>query len=267
MHRSLIAGCAMVIASLALGEMAHARDSSGSAREREFQRLVAARFDAIETAFGSLAGVVGKRVTIRFARKGDPGFSGAAFYDGTQRAIVFSQNILYQAMPAVPQLRVMYWPYYADPLLQREFPMIETIDTVLWDAYLHEAARSNGQTWPGADCTSADIAKRFSCGMVVRGALEYLRHSQMPLFNENRLDRVWPDDLAAFSRRVVYVSSRDYQDAERLGGILLLKPLVNEFGVPRTLAYAARTPFRVEDNNVRDSAVRYQERARQALAW
>ena len=52
---------------------------------------------------------------------------------------------------------------------------------------------------------------------------------------------------------------------QRYGGLLLVRPLIGEFGVPRTLAYLAQTPFRIEDNNVRASAQRYQDRARDAL--
>jgi hypothetical protein len=35
--------------------------------------------------------------------------------------------------------------------------------------------------------------------------------------------------------------------------------------VPRALAYIAQTPFQIEDNNLRLSAQRYQERARKQL--
>jgi hypothetical protein len=45
----------------------------------------------------------------------------------------------------------------------------------------------------------------------------------------------------------------------------LLEPLVREFGAPRVFAYAARTPFRIENNNVRLSALRYQDGARAAI--
>ena len=41
--------------------------------------------------------------------------------------------------------------------------------------------------------------------------------------------------------------------------------VIEEFGVPRTLAYLAQTPFRIEENNLRVSAQRYQDRAREAL--
>jgi hypothetical protein len=52
---------------------------------------------------------------------------------------------------------------------------------------------------------------------------------------------------------------------QRYGGILLIGPLIDQFGVPRALAYIAQTPFLIEDNNLRLSAQRYQEKARQTL--
>jgi hypothetical protein len=52
---------------------------------------------------------------------------------------------------------------------------------------------------------------------------------------------------------------------QRYGGILLIGPLIDQFGVPKALAYIAQTPFHVEDNNMRLSAQRYQERARKVL--
>ncbi len=52
---------------------------------------------------------------------------------------------------------------------------------------------------------------------------------------------------------------------QRYGGLLLVRPLIGEFGVPRALAYLVQTPFRIVDNNLRVSAQRYQDRARDAL--
>jgi hypothetical protein len=52
---------------------------------------------------------------------------------------------------------------------------------------------------------------------------------------------------------------------QRLGGVLLVRPLVEQFGVPRVLRYIAQNPFHIENDNVRTSALQYQERARQAL--
>jgi hypothetical protein len=63
----------------------------------------------------------------------------------------------------------------------------------------------------------------------------------------------------------VWRTDQEYLDVQRYGGIMLIKPLIEEFGVPRTLAYVAQTPFRVEDNNMRAAAQRYQEHAREVL--
>ncbi len=67
-------------------------------------------------------------------------------------------------------------------------------------------------------------------------------------------------------RKRVWRTDQEYQDVQRYGGIMLIKPLIEEFGVPRTLAYVAQTPFRVEDSNLREAALQYQERARESLS-
>ena len=47
---------------------------------------------------------------------------------------------------------------------------------------------------------------------------------------------------------------------------MLAEPLINEFGVLRAIVYMAQHPFQLEENNLRVSALRYQQRARDALA-
>jgi hypothetical protein len=51
-------------------------------------------------------------------------------------------------------------------------------------------------------------------------------------------DRIWPKDFAAFCKRV-WRTDAEYRDVQRYGGILLIGPLIGEFGVRRTLAYLA----------------------------
>ena len=85
------------------------------------------------------------------------------------------------------------------------------------------------------------------------------------MFNENRIDRIWPENFAEFERRVWRTSDQEYLDVQRYGGILLAEPLVSEFGVLRAISYMAQTPFHIEENNLHVSAVRYQQRARDAL--
>jgi hypothetical protein len=236
---------------------------AGSLSERNFAKLLSHRFRAIETAFGSLAGTMDQQILVSFNRNSKT--AASVYYDANTRRLTVPRVVVYSAPRLSSHDAEVYWPFYENIELQQAFPLIETIDTVLWDAYLQEAARSGGHAWPPADCASFEVAKRLPCRMVVRGALEFVSQLHLPMFNDNRLDRVWPENLSEFSRRTSRMS-REYDEAERYGGILLLRSLVSEFGVPRTLAYAARTPFEVVDNDVRASALRYQDQARTALA-
>jgi hypothetical protein len=101
--------------------------------------------------------------------------------------------------------------------------------------------------------------------MLVKGIAENVKALRGPLFNANRVDQIWPEDFSDFRKRV-WRTDQEYQDVQRYGGIMLIKPLIEEFGVPRTLAYVAQTPFRVDDNNLREAAQHYQERARESLS-
>jgi hypothetical protein len=100
--------------------------------------------------------------------------------------------------------------------------------------------------------------------MLVEGIAEHLTEMRGPIFNSNRLDRIWPENFSEFCKRV-WRTDQEYLEVQRYGGILLVRPLVDEFGVPRALAYIAQTPFKVEDDNLRASAMRYQETARDSL--
>lgn len=101
--------------------------------------------------------------------------------------------------------------------------------------------------------------------MLTRGIAHYVRTGRNLVFNENRLDRIWPDDFSVFRRRAWSYSTPEYLDVQRYGGILLVRPLLNEFGAPRALAYIAQTPLDIVENSVRISALRYQDQARNAL--
>src|SRR4030095_1716727 len=125
--------------------------------------------------------------------------------------------------------------------------------------------RARGMQWPHKECSAVDVGRRLPCEMLVKGIAENVKALRGPLFNVNRVDQIWPDDFSTFRKRV-WRTDQEYLDVQRYGGILLLKPLIEEFGVPRTLAYVAQTPFRVEENNnLREAALQYQERAREAL--
>jgi hypothetical protein len=245
-------------------------DPKSPTRQRQFVRAIAYRFEAIETAFGPLSDAFGARVNVVFKSDDEQKRSGTMFiasYVPESNTLVFSTRVLASALPDSSRFLAQYWPLYKDELVRSEFPVLELIDTALWDAFLQEAASRTGESWPAKECTSPEIATKLPCHMMVRAVFEYSRQLRPPLFNENRIDRVLPDNFAEFCRRSRRATSHEYEDVERYGGILLLKPLISEFGVPRTLAYAARTPFSVQENNMRMSVLRYQERARAALTW
>jgi hypothetical protein len=151
--------------------------------------------------------------------------------------------------------------------LRSVYPVMEIIDDVLWTTLLQESAREHQLSWPHAGCGSLDIAERLPCEMLVQGVAVHTSRTQVPLFNENRLAEIWPEDLAEFRSHAWRSDDRAYQNARNYGGYMLLRPLVREFGLVRTLNYVASTPFHIEDNNVRLSAERYQRRAEEALAW
>ncbi len=157
-----------------------------------------------------------------------------------------------------------YWPYYRNRQYQTAFPLIAAIDSALWGAVLQETANLRGLTWPHGECTSVDMAKRLPCEMLIAGIGALLTDNQSGIFNANRLDRIWPEDFSSFEQRS-WRTEREYVDVQRFGGVLLLRPLFSEFGVPSALAYVAQTPFRIEEGNVRASALRYQARAREVL--
>src|SRR5262245_43798382 len=117
---------------------------------------------------------------------------------------------------------------------------------------LQESAREHNLTWPHPECGSLDIAQRLPCEMLVQGVAAHTTRIKAPLFNENRMSEIWPEDISEL--RALRNDDRAYQNVRKYGGYLLLRPLVREFGVARTLSYVAGTPFRIEDNNVRLSA-------------
>jgi hypothetical protein len=101
--------------------------------------------------------------------------------------------------------------------------------------------------------------------MLVKGIAENVKALRGPLFNANRVDQIWPDDFGTLRKRV-WRTDQEYLDVQRYGGIMLIRPLIEEFGVPRTLAYVAQTPFRVEGDSLREAALQYQEHAREVLS-
>jgi hypothetical protein len=236
--------------------------------KEEFSMLVSYRTEAMETAFGAMFGALPERIQIKFVSTKDAEYElygGDVAYDRENRTIIFPRRVLGSKTPNPLRWAAYYWPFYENEQYRQTFPVIETIDNVLLSAYMQEAANLRGLPWPHKGCSSLDLAKRLPCEMLVQGIAEHLTAIRSPLFNSNRLDRIWPDDFSTFRRRAWRHGDQEYVDVQKYGGILLIKPLVAEFGVPRTLEYVAQTPFQVEDNNLRVSALHYQELARQTL--
>jgi hypothetical protein len=138
-------------------------------------------------------------------------------------------------------------------------PPIGAIDEALWTTHLQEAAHQQGMSWPHAECTSFDLAQRLGCQMLVAGIGASLKPPQPQIFNMNRIDLLWPEQLRDAH------NDDAYRDVRRLGGLLLVWPLVASFGVPRVFRYLAQHPFHIENGNVHASALHYQEQAQRTL--
>lgn len=236
--------------------------------QEQIVALVSYRTEAIESAFGDLSGALPEQLQVKFVKAKDPEYAllaGGVAYDRERRILLFPRTVLGAKIPNPLRWAIYYWPFYQVEQYRQAFPVVEAVDNVLWSAYLQESAKIRGLTWPHQDCSSVDVSKRLPCEMVMAGIAEYVKARRNPIFNENRLDRIWPEDFSDFRQRVWRYNDPEYLDVQRYGGILLLRPLINEFGVPRALAYIAQTPFHIEENNLRISALRYQDRARDAL--
>jgi hypothetical protein len=95
--------------------------------------------------------------------------------------------------------------------------------------------------------------------------LGFITSSRDVLFNENRIDQIWPHDFSDFRRRLWRHEDREYAEIRRLGGMLLLRPLIGEFGAQRALVYVAQHPFDLRNEDLYASAIAYQEGAREIL--
>ena len=228
--------------------------------------LVGHRLRAMEYAFGELTALPDK-IDVKFVTQRDPEyarFGGRLAYDREQHRLLVPRRFASAQLPNPLRAAVSYWPFYQDDLYIREYPIVGAIDNALWSAYLEEAAQRHGVRWPHDGCSSVELSKRLPCEMLLAGIAELITTTRAPLFNENRLDRIWPDDFANFEQHIARHDS-EYRDVKRYGGILLVRPLVGEFGVPRALAYIAQTPFEIDGDSVREAALKYQQRARAAL--
>jgi hypothetical protein len=236
--------------------------------KKQFRELVSYRAQAIDTAFGNLFGALPAEIQIKFVTAKDPEyvlFGGREGYDLKRRTLIFPRRVLGAKTPNPLRWAAYYWPFYQNEQYRLQFPVVEVIDNVLWNAFLQEAATARGGQWPHKECGAVDVGRRLPCEMLVKGIAENVKALRGPLFNVNRVDQIWPDDFGALRKRV-WRTDQEYLDVQRYGGIMLIKPLIEEFGVPRTLAYVAQTPFRVEGDNLREAALQYQEHAREALS-
>jgi hypothetical protein len=236
--------------------------------ERYVLALVIARNSAIRAAFGELFENSSGDIRIEFASPSQPFYptEGATAYDAKSNVLVFRRMLpLGEFGAALPKWVYSYWPYYESSTLRTAAPIVEIVDGALWNAHMLESAEQRGLSWPHEGCTSLDLSQRLGCEMLVSAVFETLRpHARV--FNSNRLDRIWPQDLRELQGRAWQRDDPDYRDVRRFGGVVLIQPLVREFGVSRVFAYVAQAPFRIENDNVHTSALRYQEQARNALA-
>ena len=230
--------------------------------------LVSDRMLAITTTFGDLAPIMPQNMQVRFMKGYHPEYrlyGGKPGYDAESNTLFLPYVITANPVPDFRAEAREYWPYYSDPMLDEQYPVVQQVDAILWNLYMQEAARRSGLTWPHADCSSPDPALRLPCEMVTTGALEFVSHVQPRIFNANLIERIWPEDYSGLTEHLWRRNDRAAMDVKRYGGLLLLQPLVRKFGVPRALAYIAQTPFQVEQNNMRLSALQFQERAMRSV--
>lgn len=243
--------------------------ASVSASERSFANLIAVRMAAIGNALGPILEDACTEIYIEFAKPTDASYprTGWAEYDPVRHVLTFRRHVVGSLGYGTAPWADSYWPYYQNENLAVLAPAIGIVDDALWLAHLQEAAHRKGISWPHPGCSSLDMAKRLGCEMLVAGAEESLRPTRAPrIFNANRMDMLWPESLRELRSQAWRRSDTAYRDVQKLGGLLLVRSLVAEFGVPRVLRYVAQTPFLIEDDNVRVSALHYQGQARQALA-
>lgn len=234
--------------------------------DERLRLLVEYRAAAIEYAFGDPFALP-DRIAIEFFSARHPDYkdlhAGVA-YDPKRRVLAISRSLRSAELPNPLRSAQAYWPFYEDDAYRDRFPIVLAIDNALWTAYLQEAAEAKGLSWPHAACSSLDVGRRLPCEMVLAGIVEHLTSLRRPIFNENRLDRIWPEDFARF-REQVWLGDSEYEVVKHYGGILLMRPLIAEFGVMPVMAYAAQTPFEVRESSLRQAALRYQAQAREAL--
>jgi hypothetical protein len=260
---------AMFWSALLLPVVGWSCDVSSSDREchRRLTALVNQRTEAIRVEFGDLEPIMPRELTVNVqpASRGRSGPKPDEFlYDTQTHTLSFSRRVAKQSLPTEVAPLQRYWTIYQNEDLRREYALVESIDNALWSVYLKEAASRAGLSWPHAGCEAQDFSERLPCEMLLVGTAEYLNRERQRIFNTNRLETIWPEDYDRFCAKVWHRDDEPSKTVKLYGGQLLLQPLVRKFGIPRALAYAAQTPFTVADNNMRTSALRYQEQGMKA---
>jgi hypothetical protein len=232
-----------------------------------WRQLISHRSAAIEYAFGN-AFALPDRIDIEFFAADDPHYGqlrGRVAYDSKRHVLLVSKSLRTSEFPQPLSSAQAYWPFYMNGSYNDTFKIVGAIDNALWTAYLQEAAEAQGLSWPHAACTSVDVGRRLPCEMVLAGIIEHVTTLRLPIFHENRLDTIWPEDFARF-RGKVWLGDSEYEYVKRYGGIMLMRPLIARFGVMPVMAYAAQTPFYVREPSLRLAALRYQQQASEALS-
>jgi hypothetical protein len=230
-------------------------------------KLVRARGRAIEAAFPGFLEISDFKLAIAPVRGCPNSATYLACYDAEQNTLIFIREVHSAADGRLLEVAEDYWLFYEHAVLRDAFPIIEIIDGALWNAFMSEIAQKYRMSWPHEDCGSIQLSKRLGCEMLVSGVESNLRFRHSRIYNANRLDRLWPDNMGFLEQSSRPSRDREYAQVRDLGGTELLQPLIKEFGAARVFAYVAQTPFSIEENNVRASALQYQESARSALGW
>jgi hypothetical protein len=256
----ILCGCLLPLLSTACGV-----DNRKLCNER-FRQLVEYRASAIQFAFGEPFALP-EQIEIEFFSAKDPKYGhlrGRVAYDSKRHVVLISRSLRSAEFPNPLSSAQAYWPFYQNGSYRSQFNIIGAIDNALWTAHLQEAAEARGLAWPHAACMSVDVGQRLPCEMAMAGIVEHLTTTRLPIFNENQLDRIWPENFARF-RSNVWMGDSEYKAVKHYGGILLMRPLVAQFGVMPVMAYVAQTPFEVREPSLRLAALRYQQQAREAL--
>lgn len=263
----LVALLVAIVSATTVGAQSDPFMGSPEARPRHLKTLVAMRASAIDAAFPGFLVVADLKVEVAHRTSCSNETTQHACYDANRNALMFDREVLAFVDYRALEVAENYWLFYEYVDLRDRFPIIGLIDNALWGATMSKIAQQHDTTWPHEGCESVQLTKRLGCEMLISAIDSQVRLKRSRIYNANRKDRLWPDDLSFLERSRSGSRDREYADVRDLGGVELLRPLIEEFGAARVFVYVAQTPFSIENSNVRASALRYQERARSALEW